>query len=301
MMEEMAIFMSLIFGLLIGSFLNVVIYRLPVMLNREWTESAREQLGLNEDFLNRLPENAASMVREQIGLNQTQTGKFNLMTPPSRCGGCGAPVKAWQNIPIISWLILKGKCHTCKTPISKRYPLVELTTGLLFAVVAWRYGWTEVSVWGCVLTAFVISMTMIDADTQLLPDQLTLPLVWLGLLFNWHTGFVSPEQALLGAVIGYMSLWTLNQIHRLLRGFDGMGYGDFKMLAAIGAWCGAIALPLIVLLASLVGIVAAVMRSVGWSKPVAFGPCLGIAGWLAFVFHSQLAQFVAWWLSKSGF
>ncbi len=300
-MEEMAILMAVVFGLLVGSFLNVVVYRLPVMLNREWNVAAREQLGLNDEFLNKLPENAATTVRQQIGLTDTQTGTFNLMTPPSRCGGCGAPVKPWQNIPIISWLILRGKCHTCKTPISIRYPLVELLTGVLFGVIAWQYGWTAMTVWGCLLTAFVVAMVFIDADTQLLPDQLTLPLIWLGLLFNWHTQFVSWEQALLGAVCGYMSLWTLNQIHKLIRGIDGMGYGDFKMLAAIGAWCGAAHLPVVVMMAAIIGIVAALVKGVGKGQPMAFGPCLGIAGWLIFLFHALAGKLIAEWLLKSGF
>nr|WP_244773700.1 A24 family peptidase [Alysiella crassa]UOP08183.1 A24 family peptidase [Alysiella crassa] len=300
-MENAAIFMAVLFGLLVGSFLNVVIYRLPVILNREWNEAAREQLKLNDEFINTLPENAAQTLRQHISLTAEQQGEFTLSKPRSRCGNCGAPVKAWMNIPIISWLILRGKCHTCKTPISIRYPLVELLTGVLFGVVAWRYGWTEITVWGCLLTAFVVAMTFIDADTQLLPDQLTLPLIWLGLLFNWHTQFVSLESAVLGAVCGYMSLWTLNKIHKILRGMDGMGYGDFKMLAAIGAWCGAANLPIVVMMAALTGIVAALLKRVGKGQPMAFDPCLAIAGWLIFLFHAQAVSLITWWLQKSGF
>lgn len=300
-MENMAIFMAVLFGLLVGSFLNVVIYRLPVMLNREWNEAAREQLKLDDEFIQTLPENIAQTLRQRIGLTSEQMGVFTLSRPRSRCGNCGAPVRAWQNIPIISWLILRGKCHTCQTPISIRYPLVELLTGVLFGLVAWRYGWTEITVWGCLLTAMVIAMTFIDADTQILPDDLTKPLVWLGLLFNWRMGFVSWQQALLGAVIGYMSLYLLNKIHVILRGIDGMGQGDFKLLAAIGAWVGVANLLIVVLMASVIGIVAALVKRVAKSQPMAFGPCLAIAGWFVFLFHQQATMAITWWLHKSGF
>lgn len=300
-MEMAAILVAMLFGLLVGSFLNVVIYRLPVMLDREWNAAARDQLELNDDFFNRLPENTAQTIRHHIGLTTEQNSAFNLMTPPSRCGHCGSPVKAWQNIPIISWLMLRGKCHRCQTAISIRYPLVELLTGVLFGVVAWQYGWTEITLWGCCLTAFIVAMTFIDADTQLLPDQLTLPLVWLGLLFNWRTGFIALEQALLGAVCAYMSLWLMNQLFKLLMGKEGMGGGDFKMLAAIGAWTGVANLPIVVMLAAIIGIIAAVIKRVGKGQPMAFGPCLAIVGWLIFVWHHSAAEAVEWWLQKSGF
>lgn len=273
---------ALIFGLLVGSFLNVVIYRIPVMMENEWTQFAKEHLGLIKE-------------------NDPPPAKFNLMTPPSRCGNCGSPVRPWQNIPIISWLMLRGKCAGCKTPISIRYPLVELLTGVLFALVAYQYGWSPITVWGCLFTAIVISLTFIDADTQYLPDQLTLPLVWLGLLFNWHTQFISLEQALLGAVVGYMSLWTLSNAYKLVRGIDGMGGGDFKLLAAVGAWTGLKSLALIVLVAAVVGIVAALIKRVAKQQPMAFGPCLAIAGWIVFVWHDKVAQGLTWWLTKSGF
>lgn len=276
------ILFALIMGLLVGSFLNVVIYRIPVMMENEWTQFAKEHLGLIKE-------------------DDPKPAPFNLMTPPSRCGNCGTAIKPWQNIPIVSWLILRGKCGSCQTPISIRYPLVELLTGVLFAVVACQYGWSAVTVWGCLLTAFVIALTFIDADTQLLPDQLTLPLVWLGLLFNWHTQFISLEQALLGAVVGYMSLWTLSNTYKLIRGIDGMGGGDFKLLAAIGAWTGLKSLALIVLVAALVGIVAALIKRVAKQQPMAFGPCLAIAGWLVFVWHDKVLAGVAWWLKHSGF
>ena len=231
---DIIIVFAVIFGLAVGSFLNVVIYRLPVWLNNTWTRAAREHLEL-----------------EAI-----EQPTFNLITPPSRCGNCGAGVKPWQNIPVISWLILRGKCYSCHTPISIRYPLVELLTGVLFGLMAWQYGYSLETIGACVFTAYVIAMTFIDADTQLLPDELTLPLIWFGLLFNLKTGFVPLEQAVIGAMVGYMSLWTLYWVFKLLTGKEGMGYGDFKLLAAIGAWLGVAVIPITLLGASVVGIAA---------------------------------------------
>lgn len=276
-----SIFLALIFGLLVGSFLNVVIYRLPVMLEREWNQAARAQLGLPQ------PE------EKQLA--------FNLLTPASRCGQCGAPVRAWQNIPIISWLFLRGKCAQCHTPISIRYPLVELLTGGLFAAMAWQYGATGITIGACVFTAFVVALTFIDADTQLLPDNLTIPLIWLGLLFNFITGFIPLEKAVMGAIAGYLSLWSMYWLFKLLTGKEGMGYGDFKILAAIGAWLGFAILPVVILLASVVGIVAALVKRVKMSQPMAFGPCLAISGWLVLLFYEQAGSFIRWWLTKSGF
>lgn len=277
-MYEIAIFFALLLGLLIGSFLNVVIYRLPVMLEREWQQAAREQLGLEQEKFD----------------------TFNLMRPPSRCGNCGSAVKPWQNIPILSWLMLRGRCGNCKIFISIRYPLVELLTGILFVLMAWQYGWSSVTIGACLFTAIVVALTFIDADTQLLPDQLTLPLIWLGLLFNLITGFVPLDKAVMGAVVGYMSLWLLFHIFKLLTGKEGMGYGDFKMLAAIGAWLGVAILPIVVLIAALVGIVAALIKRVRNGQPMAFGPCLAVAGWFVFLFYGQVGNLIHWWLTKSG-
>lgn len=299
-MEEMAIFAAVLLGLMVGSFLNVVVYRLPVMMERGWLNEAKLILQERiQTVLAWLPENKTAEAQKLLGVQEE--APFNLLVPRSRCGSCGAPVKAWQNIPVISWLLLRGRCHSCQTPISIRYPLVELLTALLFGAVAWQYGWTEITVWGCLLTAFVLALTFIDADTQLLPDQLTLPLVWLGLLFNLHTGFVSLPQAVWGAVVGYMSLWLMFHLFKLLTGKDGMGYGDFKMLAAVGAWTGVSALPIVVLAASLVGIAAALIKRVSRGQPMAFGPCLAVSGWLVFLFHAPTQAALNWWLNKSGF
>ncbi|WP_027009372.1 prepilin peptidase [Conchiformibius kuhniae] len=304
MMEEtvFAVAAAGLLGLMVGSFLNVVIYRLPVMMNREYDRAAKEILAKPvEQVLAWLPADKAASGRALLGVAAEPPPRFNLLLPRSRCGSCGAGIKAWQNIPVLSWLLLRGRCGSCRAPVSVRYPLVELLTGVLFGVVAWRYGADAVTAWGCVLTAFVLALTFIDADTQLLPDDLTLPLVWLGLLFNLHTGFVPLSQAVWGAVAGYMSLWTLYQTFKLLTGKEGMGHGDFKLLAAVGAWVGAAVLPVVVLGASLVGIAAALVKRVGKGQPMAFGPCLAVAGWLVFLFHNQVGTLIAWWLAKSGF
>ena len=275
------VYLAALFGLLTGSFLNVVIYRVPVMMERGWTLFAKEHL--------------------QLELTDAEKQPFNLLKPDSRCQHCGTPIKPWQNIPVISYILLRGQCGSCQTPISIRYPAIELLTAVMFAVVAIVYGWSWLTLTGLVLTAFLIALTFIDADTQYLPDQLTLPLVWLGLLANYAGGLVSLQQAVLGAVCGYMSLWLLNFVHKLLRGFDGMGAGDFKLLAALGAWLGAAVLPVIVFVAALVGVVAAVVLKAAKSQPIAFGPCLAIAGWLVWIGYDKVMMGIDAWLKASGF
>lgn len=275
------VYLAALFGLLTGSFLNVVIYRVPVMMERGWTLFAKEHL--------------------QLELTEAEKQPFNLLKPDSRCQHCGTPIKPWQNIPVISYILLRGQCGSCQTPISIRYPAIELLTAVMFAVVAIVYGWSWLTLTGLVLTAFLIALTFIDADTQYLPDQLTLPLVWLGLLANYAGGLVSLQQAVLGAVCGYMSLWLLNFVHKLWRGFDGMGAGDFKLLAALGAWLGAAVLPVIVFIAALVGVVAAVVLKAAKSQPIAFGPCLAIAGWLVWIGYDKVMMGIDAWLKASGF
>ena len=276
-----AIPLAVIVGLLIGSFLNVVIYRVPVMMERGWTQFAKEHL--------------------QLELTEEEQQPFNLMKPDSRCPKCHAPVKAWQNIPIVSYLMLGGKCGACKTPISIRYPLIELLTGILFGVVAWQYGWTMAAFGGLILTAILIALTFIDADTQYLPDSLTLPLIWLGLLFNLNGTFVPLKSAVLGAVFGYMSLWLLCFIYKLLTGKIGMGNGDFKLLAALGAWLGAGILPVLVFIAALIGLIGAIIGRVAKGQYFAFGPSLAIAGWIILVANEPVHHAVTWWLTTSGF
>ncbi|WP_373962289.1 prepilin peptidase [Neisseria zoodegmatis] len=282
--QELAPFavpLSLLFGLLVGSFLNVVIYRVPVMMERNWTLFAKDHLNLD--------------------ISAEESAPFNLIKPDSRCPKCHAPVKPWQNIPIISYLLLGGKCGSCKTPISKRYPLVELLTGVLFAAVAWKYGWSWITFGGLIFTAMLVALAFIDADTQYLPDQLTLPLIWLGLIFNIDGSFVPLTSAVWGAVCGYMSLWLLCYIYKILTGKIGMGGGDFKLLAALGAWLGVGVLPILVFMAALIGIIVALIMRIAKGQEFAFGPSLAIAGWIIFIANEQVISLTSWWLTASGF
>ncbi|WP_416189949.1 prepilin peptidase [Neisseria sp. CCUG17229] len=270
--------LAVIFGLLIGSFLNVVIYRVPVMMERGWTQFAKEHLN--------------------VPLTAEEEAPFTLSKPDSRCPQCHAPVKAWQNVPIVSYLLLGGKCSSCKTPISIRYPLVELLTGILFGVVAWQYGWSWLTFGGLIFTAMLVALTFIDYDTQYLPDSLTLPLVWLGLLYNYNGTFTTLQSAVLGAVCGYMSLWLLCYVYKLLTGKIGMGGGDFKLLAALGAWLGVDVLPILVFMAALIGIIGALVSRVAKGQPFAFGPSLAVVGWVIFITNEPIHQLIQWWLTK---
>ena len=272
---------TLLIGLLIGSFLNVVVYRLPKMLLRDWQTQAREILKLS-------------------AANDGQT--LNLILPNSSCPHCAHEIKPWENIPIFSWLFLRGKCSACKAPISKRYPLVELTCGLLSAYVAWHFGFTWQTGAMLVLTWGLLAMSLIDADHQLLPDALVLPLLWLGLIINQFSLFASPADALWGAIAGYLSLWSVYWLFKLVTGKEGMGYGDFKLLAMLGAWGGWQILPLTILLSSLVGAVLGVimlrLRNAETSTPIPFGPYLAIAGWIALLWGEQIT---ASYLQIAGF
>jgi leader peptidase (prepilin peptidase)/N-methyltransferase len=262
---------ALLIGLLVGSFLNVVVYRLPKMMQRDWREQAHEIL--------MLPAEA-----------QTQT--FNLVLPNSQCPHCAHEIKPWENIPVVSYLFLRGKCSNCKAPISLRYPLVELTCGLLSAFVAWHFGFTWQAGAMLLLTWGLLAMSLIDADHQLLPDSLVLPLLWLGLIANSFGLFTSLEDALWGAIAGYLSLWSVYWLFKLITGKEGMGYGDFKLLAMLGAWGGWQVLPLTILLSSLVGAVLGLimlrLRNAETSTPIPFGPYLAIAGWIALIWGEQI-------------
>ena len=272
---------TLLAGLLIGSFLNVVVYRLPKMLLRDWQAQAREILNLPTE-------------------SDGQT--FNLILPNSSCPHCAHEIKPWENIPIFSWLFLRGKCSACKTPISTRYPLVELTCGLLSAYVAWHFGFTWQTGSMLLLTWGLLAMSLIDADHQLLPDALVLPLLWLGLIVNQFGLFANPADALWGAIAGYLSLWSVYWLFKLITGKEGMGYGDFKLLAMLGAWGGWQILPLTILLSSLVGAVLGVimlrLRNAETSTPIPFGPYLAIAGWIALLWGEQIT---ASYLQIAGF
>ena len=267
-----------LFSLMIGSFLNVVIHRLPIMLEREWQA---EYLG----YFN--PETQPQ-----------QEERYNLMVPRSACPHCGHAITAMENIPLLSWLWLKGRCRECQAPISARYPLVELLTALLSLVVAATFppGWALLA--ALLLTWVLVALTFIDLDKMLLPDQLTLPLLWGGLLFNLAGGFVPLADAVIGAMAGYLVLWSLYWAFKLLTGKEGMGYGDFKLLAALGAWLGWQALPIVLLLSSLVGAIIGIslilLRNHHQNKPIPFGPYLAIAGWIALLWGDTITR---WYLT----
>ena len=258
-------------GLLVGSFLNVVILRLPRRLEHDWRTQARELLG------DTAPADAAPP---------------DLVLTGSHCPTCKHALSPLDNIPLVSWLALRGRCRYCKTPISCQYPLVELLTALASAAIAWKlgYGWPLAA--GLVFTWILIAASGIDARTQLLPDQLTLPLLWLGLLISLVPIFVDPTAAIVGAAIGYLSLWSVYWLFKLATGKEGMGYGDFKLLGALGAWMGAMSLLPIILISSLIGAIvggaALAMRGQDRSTPIPFGPFIAAAGWIWFVFGDTI-------------
>ena len=272
---------ALLLGLMVGSFLNVVIHRLPVMMNADWRAQAREYLNL--------PAEPPGPV-------------YNLMLPRSACPQCGHGIRAVENIPVLSYLWLRGRCASCKAAISKRYPLVELASGLLSAFIAWHFGPTWQAAALLVLTWGLLAMSMIDIDHQLLPDTLVLPLLWLGLIVNALGLFVPLADALWGAVAGYLSLWIVFQLFKLITRKEGMGFGDFKLLALIGAWGGWQVLPLTILLSSAVGAALGTLmlraRGANTSTPIPFGPYLAVAGWVALVWGEQIT---AAYLQFAGF
>lgn len=257
-------------GLLVGSFLNVVSLRLPKMMEIAWRQESRELLGLPP----------------------AEEPRISLTHPPSRCPHCGYAVRPWQNIPVISWLALKGRCGSCQNGISIQYPLVESITGLLSTVCAIRFGWSLELLAGLVLTWALIALTVIDLRTMLLPDSITLPLLWLGLVLGLESVFTPLPDAVLGAVFGYLTLWMVYHLFKAVTGKEGMGYGDFKLLAALGAWMGWSTLPMIILLSSVVGAVVGialvVVRRIGHDMPIPFGPYLAGAGWIAFIWGDSL-------------
>ena len=267
---------TFIFALLVGSFLNVVIYRLPVMMEREWQSSI-------EDYQQHAQET------QTPALDKT---RFNLATPASRCGQCNHQIRWFENIPLISYLVLRGKCSQCKTRISLRYPTIELLTALLSVAVIFVFGFNVAGLAAVAFTFCLVSLTFIDIDHHLLPDRITLPLLWLGLLVNTQNIFTSLESAVWGAILGYLSLWSVYWAFKIITKKEGMGYGDFKLLAALGAWCGAMALPLIILLSSVAGVIIAVAlmatKKHHSGNPLPFGPYLAIAGWVALLFGQSI-------------
>mgnify|MGYP003682992469 CR=1 FL=1 len=262
-----------ILGLVVGSFLNVVIHRIPLMMQNGWRRDCCELLEVE---------------------NQADSETYNLLKPDSHCPKCKTPIKPWQNIPILSFLFLKGRCGQCSEPISIRYPIVELCTGLLSGYIAFTYGYSEQAFAALLLTWALVSLTMIDVDHQLLPDNITLPLLWAGILINSHGVFTDLSSAVFGAMAGYLVLWSVYWLFKILTGKEGMGYGDFKLLAALGAWMGWQALPLIIILSSLVGAVIGIAGILiqGRDKniPIPFGPYLAIAGWIALIWGDTITQ-----------
>ncbi len=271
-----------LFGLLVGSFLNVVIHRVPKMMEAQWTAEATEVM----QSLGKLSPEAAA----------THSEKYNLITPASTCPHCGHKIRSWENIPVISWLFLRGKCSACKAPISFRYPFIELLTGALAGLAAWKFGASWQLAGALAFSFALVALTWIDLDTQLLPDSITLPLLWLGLLINVRGTFVPLQDAVVGAAIGYLILWSIYWLFKLVTGKEGMGYGDFKLLAAIGAWFGWTVLPMVILLSSVVGLIAAVglmvFKGHQRTQPIPFGPYLACAGLLALYLKPILGQII---------
>ena len=269
-------YLSILFvlGLLVGSFLNVVIYRLPVMMEREWRRDCLEFL-------------------EQP--QEPERGKFNLSTPRSRCGNCGHRITALENIPVVSYLVLGRKCSACDTPISIQYPLVELFTAIVTVMVGWHFGASIQGLAALVFTWCLIAASGIDIGHKLLPDSITLPLMWLGILLSFGDVFVSLEESVIGAMAGYLSLWSVFVLFKLLTGKEGMGYGDFKLLAVLGAWTGWKMLFVIILTSSavgaLVGVSMIVLRMTERGTQIPFGPYLAAAGWMTLLWGSEILRF----------
>ena len=268
-----ALFAGLL-GLLVGSFLNVVIYRLPVMMQANWRKDCLAYLELPPE-----PEQTV----------------FNLVWPSSHCPVCKAAVKPEQNIPVLSYLLLRGRCAGCGTPIPLRYPFVELLTAVLSGLVAWHFGYAPQTIFALLLTWCLVALSFIDIDHHLLPDSITLPMLWLGLLLSLTGLFTDTHASIIGAVAGYLVLWSVYQVFKLATGKEGMGFGDFKLLALLGAWLGWQALPLIVLLSSLVGSVLGITMAIfagrDHTQPIPFGPYLAVAGWLALLWGDGINHF----------
>jgi leader peptidase (prepilin peptidase)/N-methyltransferase len=274
--QNHALFLSVIafLGLTVGSFLNVVIFRLPVMLENEWKIQCQELMPLEK----------------------TEDNKeiFNLILPASHCRNCGHKITFWENIPVLSYILLKGKCSYCGNKISLRYPIIELTTGLLSILVAWHFGFSWQTAFALLLTWALIALSMIDYDHKLLPDNIVIPFLWLGLLINLNEVFTDITSSIIGATVGYLSLWSIFWLFKLISGKDGMGYGDFKLLAMLGAWLGWQYLLQIVLLSSLAGAIVGISLVIVFGRdrtiPIPFGPYLAVAGWISLLWGEDIIQ-----------
>ena len=271
------ILVCVLFGLLVGSFLNVVIHRIPKMMEATWRQEARELLD------------------QPAPKGEAEPPIFNLVTPGSHCPHCNHRIRWYENVPVVSWALLKGRCNGCKAPISKRYPVIELLTALVAGLCAWRFGYDPWLIFMLYGSFTLLALAVIDLDTTLLPDDLTYPLLWAGLLAAvLGISPVSLPDAVIGAMAGYLALWSLYWVFKLLTGKEGMGYGDFKLLAALGAWLGWQYLPVVVLLSSVVGLVFAVSMmasgSVKRDQGIPFGPYLAIAGWIALLWGEVIVS-----------
>jgi leader peptidase (prepilin peptidase)/N-methyltransferase len=263
-----------IIGLLVGSFLNVVIYRLPIMMQRGWRKECLEYLQISPEA------------------DQAEETPFNLVLPLSRCPSCNTPIKPYQNIPVISYLFLKGRCATCGCRISMRYPIIEAFTAICSFMVAWHFGYTPQAAFALLLTWSLIALTFIDVDHQLLPDSIILPMLWLGIFLSLFNVYTDAHASIIGAIAGYLALWSVFHLFKLATGKEGMGYGDFKLLALFGAWLGWQYLPIIILLSSLVGAVIGLGMIIfvkhDHNVPIPFGPYLAAAGWIALLWGHDL-------------
>jgi leader peptidase (prepilin peptidase) / N-methyltransferase len=276
LIDTPAIFSAVVslIGLLVGSFLNVVIYRLPVMMQKSWRKDCQEYLGLDVEAAEK---------------------PFNLVFPLSRCPGCDTPIKPYQNIPVISYIFLRGKCAQCANPISLRYPIIEAFTALTSFIISWHFGFTPQTGCALLLTWSLIALSFIDIDHHLLPDSITLPILWLGLFLSVFGLFTDSHASIVGAIAGYLTLWSVFHLFKLLTGKEGMGYGDFKLLALFGAWLGWQSLPAIILLSSLVGAVIGLAMIIfsrhDRNTPIPFGPYLAAAGWIALIWGTDINRF----------
>ena len=271
---------TFVFSLLVGSFLNVVIYRFPKSLEHQWNQECKEHLGLEPDANPKPP---------------------SLIWARSHCPKCNHKIKAWENIPVISYVFLRGKCSNCKTPISHRYWMIELLTAILSSFVVYKFGWSVASVAGVFLTWYLIAIAMIDYDTMLIPDQLSLPLLWIGLFISLWVVFIDPPSSIKGALLGYLSLWSVFHLFKLITGKEGMGYGDFKLLAAGGAWLGMKSVAIIIILSSFAGAalgsIAIALSKNKQSKPIPFGPYLAAGTWLTMIYGEFISK---WYFNISG-
>lgn len=275
--------MIAVVGLMVGSFLNVVIYRLPIMMQRSWRKDCADYLQVD------------------LANSEQESSPFNLVLPGSHCSHCKEPIKPQQNIPVISYILLKGRCANCQSPISKRYPFVEALTSCASLVVAWHFGYTPQTLFALMLTWSLIALIFIDFDHQLLPDGITLPGLWSGVMLSLFGFFTDSHSSIIGAIAGYLVLWTVFHLFKLITGKEGMGQGDFKLLALFGAWLGWQSLPIIILLSSLVGSVCGIGMILfikhDHNIPIPFGPYLATAGWIALLWGNDINQ---WYLTTMG-